>query len=192
MNMIYISLALVLLAALIITTVKIYNDLIKVSEQVRNAFANIGVVLKQRHDEIPKLVDACQKYMQYEQETLSQVIAARNKLSQAFEGGQVAKMNEAEQQLSKHLKGLMALAENYPELKSSELFLQIQQRVSEIEHHLADKRELYNDAANRNNIKIQQFPDLLLAKLFSFESQELLIFPETELADVNVGQLFQS
>jgi LemA protein len=171
--------------------VGIYNSLVALRERVKQAWANIDVLLKQRHDELPKLVDTCKQYMQYEQQTLEKVMQARSAVFQAREGGNVAAVGAAEQQLRAGLGQLFAVAENYPQLKASESFQQLQQRISALEESIADRRELYNEQVQINNTRIEQFPDVLIARRYGFTARPLLQFAEAEKSDVDVGGLFK-
>lgn len=181
--------ALMLLAGYSVT---IYNSLVRLKHQVAQAWANIDVLLKQRHDELPKLVDTCRQYMDYERDTLERVIAARSRVADAREQQDIGALGKAETELRAGLGRLFALAENYPELKASESFQHLQSRISDLENGIADRRELYNAAVNLNNVRIEQFPDLLLARPLGFKPFELLEFSAAELADVNVGALFKA
>ena len=171
--------------------VGIYNSLVSLRERVKQAWANIDVLLKQRHDELPKLVDTCRQYMQYEQQTLEKVMQARSAVFQAREGGNVAAVGAAEQQLRTGLGQLYAVAENYPQLKASESFQQLQQRITALEESIADRRELYNEQVQLNNTRVAQFPDVLIARRYGFTSRPLLEFAEAEKSDVDVGALFK-
>ena len=169
----------------------IYNSLVALRERVKQAWANIDVLLKQRHDELPKLVDACRQYMQYEQQTLEKVMQARSAVFQAREGGNVPAVGVAEQQLRAGLGQLFAVAENYPQLKASESFQQLQARITGLEEAIADRRELYNDQVQLNNTRIDQFPDVIIARRYGFSAKPLLQFAEQEKTDVDVGALFR-
>ena len=176
--------------ALIVYLVGIYNGLVGLRENIKAAWANIDVLLKQRHDELPKLVDTCKRYMQFEQETLEKVMRARASVSQASTSGNVAAVGAAEQQLRAGVGRLFAVAENYPQLKSDETFKQLQGRIIALEESIADRRELYNDQVNLNNIRVKVFPDVIIAQKFGFLSAQLLEFSDEEKRDVNVGALF--
>jgi LemA protein len=168
-----------------------YNSLINVKHNVSKAWANIDVLLKQRHEELPKLIDTCKQYMKHEQETLEKVLKARSRVSDARESQNIATLGMAESALRNGLGQLFALAESYPDLKANEQFLYLQSRISGLENAIADRREFYNDSVNINNVRIEQFPDLLLAKLFNFKTFDLLKFSTEELMDVNVSQRFK-
>jgi len=183
---------LALLVALIVYLTGIYNGLVNLRENVKVAWANIDVLLKQRHDELPKLVDTCKRYMQFEQETLEKVMRARASVSQASTSGNVAAVGAAEQQLRAGIGRLFAVAENYPQLKTDETFKQLQGRIIALEESIADRRELYNDQVNLNNIRVKVFPDVMIAQRFGFLPAQLLEFTSEEKRDVDVGALFST
>ncbi len=173
-----------------IYAVSIYNHLVRLKHNVSKAWSNIDVLLKQRHDEIPKLVETCKQYMQYEQETLEKVMQARAQVSQARENQDVAGLGMAEGMLRMGLGQLFALAEDYPDLRANENFQHLQTRISTLENTIADRREFYNESVNINNIGIEQFPDIIVARLLGFGPRDLLEFTAGEIADVDVKQLF--
>jgi LemA protein len=170
--------------------VRIYNGLVALRENVRKAWANIDVLLTQRHDELPKLVETCKRYMQYEQETLERVMQARSAVFRAQGRGDVTAVGAAEGQLRAGLGQLFAVAENYPELKADEGFRHLRTRISTLEESIADRRELYNDSVNLNNIRLATFPDLIVARMFEFRTASLLEFTEEQKRDVDLGKLF--
>jgi LemA protein len=185
--------ALILLALLLVVvfyTIFIYNNLVSLKHGVSKAWSNIDVLLKQRHDELPKLVEVCKQYMQYEQETLEKVVQARAAVMQARSGGDIKELGQAESQLRLGLGNLFALAENYPDLKANNSYQQLQGRISQLENGIADRREVYNEAVNLNNVRIEQFPDVVVARLFNFRDFGLLEFGEEEKRDVNMQALF--
>lgn len=178
------------LVALILYAIVLYNNLVSVKHNVDKAWANIDVLLKQRHDELPKLVETCKQYMQYEQETLEKVMQARSAVSAAREKGDVAGLGPAETQLRMGLGNLFAVAEAYPDLKANRDFLHLQSRISGLEDAIADRREFYNESVNVNNVRIEQFPDVLIARMFNFGPKDLLEFSEEEKKDVDMKALF--
>lgn len=182
----------IILAVILIYLIVTYNSLVSIKNNVEKAWANIDVLLKQRHDELPKLIDTCKQYMKHEQETLEKVIQARSRVSSARESHDVAALGAAENVLRSGLGQLFALAESYPDLKANEQFLHLQSRISGLENSIADRREFYNDSVNINNVRIQQFPDLFLAKLFNFRPFDLLKFAAEELKDIDINQRFNS
>lgn len=179
-----------LIVAVAVYGVVIYNGLVSLKHGVTKAWANIDVLLKQRHDELPKLVETCKQYMQYEQETLERVMQARAAVSSAREQGDIGALGGAESQLRLGLGNLFAVAEAYPDLKANETFQHLQSRISGLENSIADRREYYNESVNNNNVRIEQFPDLILARMFTFKAAELLEFSEEEKQDVNLKSLF--
>jgi LemA protein len=178
------------LALLILYCIVVYNQLVNLKHAVSKAWSNIDVLLKQRHDELPKLVETCKQYMKHERETLEQVMRARAGVSQARESSNVAALGAAETQLRLGLTQLFAVAESYPNLKADEAFQTLQNRISGLENAIADRREFYNESVNNNNVRIEQFPDLIIARLFAFKPFELLEFSLEETRDVDVKALF--
>jgi LemA protein len=183
--------AIALIVALLVYLVGIYNGLVCLRENIKVAWANLDVLLKQRHDELPKLIETCKRYMQFEQETLEKVMRARASVSQASASGDVAAVGAAEQQLRSNVTRLFAVAESYPQLKSDETFKQLQSRITALEESIADRRELYNDQVNLNNIRVKVFPDVMIAQQCGFRSAQLLEFTQEEKSDVDVGALFR-
>jgi len=171
--------------------VTLYNSLVSLKHSVSKAWSNIDVLLKQRHDELPKLVETCKQYMKHEQETLEKVMLARSGVSSALGKGDVAGLGQAETQMRQGLMNLFAVAEAYPDLKANDSFQGLQRRISELENSIADRREFYNESVNLNNVRIEQFPDVLVANFFKFKAFDLLEFEESELADVSVKDLFE-
>jgi LemA protein len=169
-----------------------YNRLVVLRNNVKKAWGNIDVLLKQRHDELPKLVAVCKEYMQYEQATLERVISARGRVAQARAAGDMGALGVAEGTLRAGLGQLFALVENYPELKANENFQHLQARITGLENAIADRREFYNESVNINNIAIEVFPDLMMARLFDFKTFDLLQFERGEIQDVDVRALFQT
>lgn len=165
-------------------TIGLYNMLVAIKNNVKKAWANIDVVLKQRHDEIPKLVKTCEGYMNHERETLAKVIALRNAATGA---STVAEKAQMEGQLTAGLHKLFALAENYPDLKAQAGFMALQTRISELENQIADRREYYNESVNHYNTRIESFPDMILARMMALQAQELFRATEEDRADVDIN-----
>ena len=180
------------IVGLVLDVISIYNHLVRLKHNVSKAWSNIDVLLKQRHDEIPKLVETCKQYMKFEQDTLEKVMEARSRVSQARQNQDVPGLGSAEGALRMGLGQLFALAEDYPELRANENFQHLQGRISTLENTIADRREFYNESANINNIGIETFPDLIVARLLGFGARDLLEFVASEIADVSVKQLFES
>jgi LemA protein len=181
-----------IVAVLVIYGVSLYNNLVNVKNAVAKAWANIDVLLKQRHDELPKLVEVCKQYKQFEQATLQNVIQARSQVQAAGARGDMNALGQAEGALRASVGRIFAVAEAYPELKSNEHFMQLQSRISALENAIADRREFYNEAATINNVQIEMFPANIIASRFSFAAKALLDFTSDEKADVDVRQLFDS
>jgi len=179
-----------LIAVLILYGITLYNHLVNVKHAVAKAWANIDVLLKQRHDELPKLVEVCKQYKQFEQATLQKVIEARSQVQAARQQQDIPALGQAEGMLRMGLGNIFAVAEAYPELKANEHFMQLQTRITSLENGIADRRELYNEAVNINNVQIEVFPASIVAKLFNFGEKPLLEFSASEKADVDMKQLF--
>lgn len=185
---IYISLAGITIV--LVYGIMLYNSLVDIKHSVSQAWSNIDILLKQRHDELPKLVETCKQYMGFEQETLKQVIAARSQVASARETGNIGAFGSAENMLRVGLGNLFAVAEDYPDLKASEKFQHLQARISGLENSIADRREYYNEAVRINNVRIEQFPDVIVANWFKFKPRDLLEFSDVDRQDVNIGKLF--
>ncbi|MEQ1488271.1 MAG: LemA family protein [Methylotenera sp.] len=182
----------VILIAIALYFIITYNSLVSIKNNVEKAWANIDVLLKQRNDELPKLIDTCKVYMTHEAQTLEKVIQARMGVDAARQMHDVANLGAAESALTSSLGGLFAVAENYPDLKADQTFINLQQRITGLENQIADRREFYNDSATNNNVRIKQFPDMVVASLLGFERAEMLKFSRAELEDVDVSAHFKS
>ena len=179
---ILITLVLVLLVAVGYVIV-VYNGLVQLRNNIERDWSNIDVLLKQRYDELPKLIKVCEGYMQHEKRTLEAVIAARSRIGSArTEGEQL----QAQNALTETLRSLFMVVERYPELKADKAFRQLQGRISELEEMIADRREFFNEAVNTYNIRIEQFPDLLVARPLNFTSRTLWRIDPTHRQDVEV------
>lgn len=183
---------LAVLAVALLYSVVIYNNLVRLKHNIAKAWANIDVLLKQRHDELPKLVEVCRQYKQFEESTLTRVIEARARVSDARTQHDVPALGAAEGMLRMGLGQLFAVAEAYPELKANEHFMQLQTRITALENSIADRREWYNESVNVHNVRIEQFPDLIVARMFQFTEQPLLEFSTAEKADVDLKTLFSA
>ncbi len=172
-------------------TILIYNRLVSLKHDTSKAWSNIDVLLKQRHDELPKLVETCKQYMQHERETLEKVMYARSGVSNARKAGNISELGKAESVLRQGLVSLFATAEAYPALKADASFRNLESRITGLENAIADRREYYNEVVNNNNVRLEQFPDIFVARLFGFDSFDLLQFSEEEKADVDVRALFR-
>lgn len=148
-----------------------YNQMVQSAREVDRAFGNIEVSLKQRHDEIPRLVEICRGYMTHEKSVLENIVRARSRFQQSED---VDTKVETENTLSHDLSRVLALAEDYPDLKANELFRRLESRLTDLENEIADRRELFNASVTAYNIFIQRFPANVLARVFEFRSRPLL------------------
>ena len=176
-----------LLVALIIGVpllgVMLYNRLVGLRNQIRNAWRQIDVQLKRRHDLIPNLVETVKDYMSYEQETLEKVIQARN---QAVSAGSADEAIAAEGMLGGMLGKLFALMENYPDLKANENVSRLMEELSATENKIAFSRQFYNDSVMALNNGVQTFPSNIMAGMFGFHEGIYFEVPETETATPRV------
>ena len=162
----------------------IYNSLVEVKNNIGRSWANIDVLLKQRHDELPKLVKVCEAYMQHERAIFDKLSEARGALASARSVGQRA---QAENQITAALGGFFAVAESYPDLKANASFTSLQQRISELENQIADRREFYNDTVTIFNTRIQQIPDSWVASGMNLQAAELFKIDERDREDVTIA-----
>jgi LemA protein len=168
------------LVGMIVYLVGAYNTLIRMANDAGKAWANIDVILKQRHDELPKLVEVCNSYMSFERDTLEAVTKARTAYRNSVTSDDKA---SAENMITGALGKLFAVAENYPDLKANQDFQHVQDRISTIEETIADRREFYNDSVNLYNIRIAQVPDFWVAHQMGFDSKPLLAVPHGDRED---------
>ncbi|HEY0973837.1 MAG TPA: LemA family protein [Solimonas sp.] len=178
--------------ALAVYGITIYNGLVNLKHGVSKAWANIDVLLKQRHDELPKLVETCKQYMEFEKTALEQVMAARSGAHTARQAGDVKGVGQAEGLMRAGLGSIVATVEAYPELKANQSIQQLLGRITGLENAISDRREFYNEAVNVNNVRIETVPDVIVARLFAFKPAVLLEFTEEEKKDVDVRALFRS
>jgi LemA protein len=161
---------LIVIAVVVIWVIAIYNALVRLKNNRENAFADIDVQLKQRHDLVPQLIGAVKGYMEHEAGTLSAITEARNK---AMGASSINDKIAAEQQLSSALSGFSIQVEAYPDLKASSNFMQLQTELSDIENKLAAVRRFFNSATKELNIAVQKFPNVLFASMFGFKEEEM-------------------
>jgi len=172
------------LVGLIAYLVSVYNTLVRLSNNINKAWSNIDVMLKQRHDELPKLVEVCNSYIAHERDTLEAITQARNAYAKTTS---IDEKTKAENRITGALGRLFAVAENYPDLKANQEFLHVQQRISAVESTIADRRELYNDSVNLYNIRIAQIPDVFVANQMNYRARPLLEVPQAEKQDVSLA-----
>ena len=166
-----------IIVAIALFVMVIYNGLVALRQTVRNAWAQIDVQLKRRHDLIPNLVNTVKGYAAHEKETLERVINAR---AQATSAKLPAEAIAAEGKLSNALARLLAVAESYPDLKANQNFLALQEELVSTENKISFARQFYNDSVTRYNTKIEIFPNVLLAGILGFKQEVLFETNETE------------
>lgn len=165
----------VVLVALFV--IGIYNGLVRLRMQVKNAWSQIDVQLKRRYDLIPNLVETAKGYMAHERQTLEAVIKARQI---AIDASSVKDQALAENQLTQTLRSLFAVAENYPDLKANQNMLALQEELTSTENKIGFARQFYNDAVMHYNTRIQSFPSNVIAGMFSFKEEEFFEVESTE------------
>ena len=170
---------LAVVALVVIWLVSIYNNLVKLRNNRENAFANIDVQLKQRHDLVPQLVATVKGYATHERELLESVTRAR---TQAMQAVTINDKSQAENLLSQALSGLKVAVEAYPDLKANQNFLNLQQEVSDLENKLAATRRFFNSATRELNNAVQTFPSVLVAGMFGFRREPMFEVPAADRA----------
>jgi LemA protein len=174
----------IIVIAIIMYFVGLYNSLVRSKNNIDRSFSNIDVLLKQRHDELPKLIETCKGYMQYEQKTLQAVTEARTAFMRATTPAEKA---QADNMVSGALKTLFAVAEKYPDLKANTNFMQLQGRITELETKIAAQRSSYNEDVNAFNIRIAQIPANFVAGLMGLQPHALFQVAEADREDVKVS-----
>ncbi len=174
------TLIVILIAAvLVLMVISTYNRLVKLRNNRENAFADIDVQLKQRHDLIPQLVDSVKGYMKHESGVLTAVTNAR---ANAMNATSINDRVDAENQLSGALAGLRVAVEAYPDLKANQNFMHLQEEISDVENKLAASRRFFNSATKELNSGIQVFPAVLFAGMFGFTRQPMFEIPSEQRA----------
>jgi LemA protein len=161
---------LILIVVVIGVVIAMYNGLVRLRMQVKNAWAQIEVQLKRRHDLIPNLVETVKGYAAHEKDTLQNVTEART-AAQSAQG--VSQQAQAEGKLSRSLMNLFAVAERYPDLKANQNFLALQEELSSTENKIAFARQFFNDAVMQFNTKIQTVPANIIAGMFGFKEEDM-------------------
>ncbi len=174
----------IIVIAIIMYFVGLYNSLVRFKNNIDRSFSNIDVLLKQRHDELPKLIETCKGYMQYEQKTLQAVTEARTAFMRATTPAEKA---QADNMVSGALKTLFAVAEKYPDLKANTSFMQLQGRITELEIKIAAQRSSYNEDVNAFNIRITQIPANFVAGFMGLQPHALFQVAEADREDVKVS-----
>jgi len=180
----FMSIGIVLVfAAAAIYAVIVYNGLVRLQNEIGRAWANIDVLLKQRHDEIPNVVACVKGYMDHERQTLEAVTQAR---TASINASSISQKAQADVLLTGALRSFFVVAEQYPQLKADQNFLALQKRISELEERIADRREFFNDDVNTYNTHIAQLPDVLMARVMKLSPREMFRVNEQERQQVDV------
>ena|SRR5680860_267850 len=185
MNTLYVIIGVIVVLA--IAVISLYNGLIRLKNRVDEAWSDIDVQLKRRYDLIPNLINTVKGYASHERETLERVVNARNTAMAAQSGGDAKAQGQAENALSGTLKSIFALAENYPDLKANQNFLELQRELSDTENKIQASRRFYNGNVRDFNTKIQTFPNNIIASWLKFVDREFFeIENEVERKNVEV------
>lgn len=166
---------------IIVYGIIMYNGLISIKHNVAKAWSNIDVLLKQRHEELPNLVEVCKGYIKHERDTLESLMDIRTKAFSAKQSQDISSVGQCETEIRQQLGKLFATVENYPDLKADKHYIRLQERITALENQIADRRELYNENVTINNMRIQVIPDTFVAKLCGFGPMQLLEFDENSL-----------
>jgi LemA protein len=173
-----------IVAILVIWVISIYNTLVSLRNHRENAFADIDVQLKQRHDLIPQLIGAVKGYMEHERGTLEAVTNARTR---AVSATGINEKIAAEQELTAAIRGLNIQVEAYPDLKASQNFMQLQNEISDVENKLAAVRRFFNSATKELNIAVQKFPNTIFAGMFGFKTEPMFDLGVDQRAQMDVA-----
>ena len=169
--------ALVIIAVLVILVISMYNSLVRLRQKVKNSWSQIDVQLQRRFDLIPNLVETVKGYMAHENDVLTKVAELRTSWANA---GTVAEKANLDNQLSGALKTIMAVSENYPDLKANQNFSELQQELQNTENKISFSRQFYNDSVTMYNTKLELFPSNIVANIFNFKSKELFAVESDE------------
>ena len=184
MSYVIIFVLVLILFSLISWFLTVYNGLIQVKENIKKSWANIDVLLMQRSDEIPKLVKVLKSFVKHEKKMFDSIMEAR---SFYLGASSVSEKADADNEMSSALKSIFALSEAYPELRSNDNFLKLQERISGLENDIADRRELYNESVNNYNIRIQSLPDAFIANSMNLAAEEMFKVVEKKKKDVDIN-----
>ena len=183
MSYVIIFVLVLVLLSVISLFLTVYNGLIQVKENIKKSWANIDVLLMQRSDEIPKLVKVLKSFVKHEKKIFDSIMEAR---SFYLGASSVPEKADADSEISSALKSIFALSEAYPELRSNDNFLKLQDRISGLENDIADRRELYNESVNNYNIRIQSLPDAYIANSMNLAAEEMFKVVEKKKKDVDI------
>ena len=177
---------LIILGVVFLLFVGMYNSLIKLKNNVKKSFSGIDVQLKRRADLIPNLINTVKGYASHEKELLESLTKARTSIINGSASGNVNAMAEGENMLSGALKSIFAVAENYPDLKANQNFLELQESLEETEDQIAAARRIYNENVNYLNTKIEVFPSNIIAGMFGFQQADLYTITESDRGNIEV------
>lgn len=180
MNLLLLLIPVGVVVLFVLVVIGIYNGLVARRNETKNAWSQIDVQLKRRYDLIPNLVETAKGYLKHERETLEAVIRARQTCVDLQGAGKVGELNQAEGVLTQSLRGLFAVAENYPDLKGNQNMLSLQEELTSTENRIGFARQAYNDAAMRFNNAIEQFPGSVIAGFGSFKPAEFFAVESAE------------
>ncbi len=175
--MVIIGILLVIAIVIAVVIVVIYNSLVTARQMVKNAWSQIDVQLQRRFDLIPNLVETVKGYMEHEKSVLEKISELRSSWANAQTVSEKASLDN---QLSESLKTIMAVSENYPNLKANQNFLELQTELTSTENKIAYSRQFYNDSVTRYNIKLETFPSNLIASMFHFKAEDLFVVDNEE------------
>lgn len=162
--------ALIIIVLLVLAIIGMYNSLVRLRQKVKNSWSQIDVQLQRRFDLIPNLVETVKGYMEHEKDVLTKVTELRSSWANA---GSVAEKADLDNQLSGALKTIMAVSENYPDLKANQNFSELQQELQNTENKISFSRQFYNDSVTMYNTKLEVFPSNLIASMFGFKPEDL-------------------
>ena len=178
------------IAAIIIVIASMYNSLINKKNQVENAFGGMDAQLKKRYDLIPNLISSVKTYMKHETDTRTQITELRAK-ARSGEASDEEKV-DIDNMITSKLGGVMVAVENYPDLKASENFNQLQRSLNEVEEQISASRRAYNASVTSYNNSVEMFPTNIIAGMMSMKHKNVFEIPETQRENVNVGDLFNN
>jgi len=182
--------AIVIAVLILLLIIGLYNSLIRMKNDVENAFASVDVMLKKRVDLIPNLIETVKSYMKHEKSLLNELTELR---AQAVSGKIHGDERIAlENKITKGISGVMVAVENYPDLKASQNFLQLQAAWNEVEEQISAARRTFNAAVTAFNNKVETFPSNLMAGIMGYKRKQVFEIPESERANVNAKNLFNS
>lgn len=162
--------ALIIIVLLVLAIIGMYNSLVRLRQKVKNSWSQIDVQLQRRFDLIPNLVETVKGYMEHEKDVLTKVTELRTSWANA---GSIAEKADLDNELSGALKTIMAVSENYPDLKANQNFSELQQELQNTENKISFSRQFYNDSVTMYNTKLEVFPSNLIASMFGFKAEDL-------------------